>query len=91
MLEFSIRECPEIGQNLSFRQKIHEQGQLEMDKNESRFCPKTRRHCPQVHCNVHVLIVLPKPDPLIDAVLIVKHEQTGSKLVNHRSPCSMSS
>jgi hypothetical protein len=60
-------------------------------KKKSRFCSKTRRHCPQVHYNVHVLIVLPKLDPFINAVLIVKHEQIGSKLVNRRSPCSMSS
>jgi hypothetical protein len=91
MLESFIQECSEIAQNLSFWQQIHEQGQLQMERNESNFCSKTRRHCPHVHYNVHVLIVLPKPDPFINAILIIKHERTGSKLVNRRSPCSMSS
>jgi hypothetical protein len=40
MLEFSIQECPEIGQNLSFRQQIHEQGQLEMEKKNQDFVRK---------------------------------------------------
>jgi hypothetical protein len=91
MLEFSIQKCPEIGQDLSFRQQIHKQGQLEIGKIESNFYSKTRWHCPHVHYNVHVLILLPKPDPSIDAIIIVKHERTVSKMVTRRSPCSMSS
>jgi hypothetical protein len=45
-------------------------------KTNQDFVRKLDDIAHKVHCNVHVLIVLQKPDPLNDAVLIVKHEQT---------------
>jgi hypothetical protein len=76
--------------NLSGR-KFTSRDNWRWKKTNQDFVHKLDDIAHKVHCYVHVLIVLPKPDPLNDVVLIVKHEQTGSKLVNHRSPCNMSS